>query len=344
MNTDIKSFSPTFEPYLQGASQLRVLASGFRFLEGPVWDTRNQRLLFSDIKGNAIYSWIDVSAGLTRSDVTSGSKGSVSPHGPGISIFKDNSYLANGNTLDHQGRLISCEHGTSRLTRTSRDGSYEVLASHYEGKELNSPNDVIVRSDGLILFTDPPSGRSPGFGIPRPRQLDFQGVYAFDPANGELTLLIDDFEFPNGLCLSLDERTLYVNDTRRAHIRTFPVSEPGTSPSCGAGTVFAEMPVNLPSQEPGAGPLPGKADGMKFDLAGTLFCTGPGGVLAYDAAGTLIGMIPVPEQTANFAWGSPDRKTLFITASTRLYSIRMEVAGLTAPPHWKEFPDPTIYS
>lgn len=323
MNTDIKSFSSAFAPYLQGAGLLRVLARGFRFLEGPVWDARSQRLLFSDIKGNAIYSWTDVPAG---------SGESASPHGQGISIFKDNSYLANGNTVDHQGRLISCEHGTSRLTRTARDGMYEVLASHYEGKELNSPNDVIVRSDGLILFTDPPSGRSTGFGIPRPRQLDFQGVYAFDPNSSELNLLINDFEFPNGLCLSLDERMLYVNDTRRAHIRVFTISAPGAQPSCGAGTVFAEMPVNLPEQEPGAEPPAGKADGMKFDSAGTLFCTGPGGVLAYDGAGTLVGLIPVPEQAANFAWGGPDMKTLFITASTRLYAIRVGVAGLAAPP------------
>lgn len=332
MNTDIISFSPAFAPYPQGAGTLQILGTGFRFLEGPVWDSRNQRLLFSDIKGNAIYSWADVTAGMAGSDGSSKCIGSASPHGPGICLFKDNSYLTNGNTLDHQGSLISCEHGTSRLTRTSQGGKYEVLASHYEGKELNSPNDVIVRSDGLLLFTDPPSGRSAGFGIPRPRQLDFQGVYALDPANGELTLLIDDFEFPNGLCLSLDERVLYVNDTRRAHIRAFPISGPGEKPSCEQGTVFAEMPVHLPSQESGSEPLPGKADGMKFDSRGTLFCTGPGGVLAYDGAGDLIGLIPVPEQTANFTWGGTDLKTLFITASTRLYSIYLGVAGLTAPP------------
>lgn len=326
MNPDIKPFSSAFEPYLPGAGQLQILASGFRFLEGPVWDPENARLLFSDIKGNAIYAW---TAGSIGSD---GSAGAATPHGPGISIFKDNSYLANGNTLDHQGRLISCEHGTSRLTRTSVDGSYEVLASHYDGKELNSPNDVIIRSDGLILFTDPPSGRSPGFGIPRTRQLDFQGVYALDPVNGKLSLLIKDFEFPNGLCLSLDESLLYVNDTRRAQIRSFKLSAPGTTPSCDEGIVFTEMPKLLPSQKPGSEPLPGKADGMKFDSTGTLFCTGPGGVLAYDKAGNLIGVILVPEQTANFAWGGPDMKTLFITASTRLYCIRLGVAGLAAPP------------
>jgi gluconolactonase len=335
MNTDIRSFSSTFEPYLNCAGTLQILGTGFRFLEGPVWDAPNKRLLFSDIKGNAIYSWSDGHTGFA------GPAGSAPPtrsecpgalHGPGIAIFKDNSYLTNGNTLDHQGRLISCEHGTSRLTRTSQDGKYEVLASYYEGKELNSPNDVIVRSDGLILFTDPPSGRSTGYGIPRPRQLDFQGVYALDPVSGELTLLIDDFEFPNGLCLSLDERILYVNDTRGAHIRAFPISGPGGKPSCERGTVFAEMPVLLPSQVQGSEPLQGKADGMKFDSTGTLFCTGPGGVLAYDNNGTLIGMIPIPEQAANFAWGGPDLKTLFITASTRLYSIHLGVAGLTAPP------------
>ncbi len=328
MRTCVDICEPAFLAQAGHAPELKTLATGFRFLEGPVWDSRSDRLLFSDIKGNAIHAW-------TRET--------------GVSYFRDNSYLANGNTLDHEGALLTCEHGTSRLSRTRRDGGYEVLATTWKGAELNSPNDVIVRSDGLVIFTDPPSGRSAGFGIPRPRQLEFQGVYALDPNSRELKLLVDDFEFPNGLCLSPDEGTLYVNDTRRAHIRAFPITPPqprrlGNSADSGVGAipvslgpsrVFADLPPELP------GAPPGKADGMKFDSGGILYCTGPGGILAYavggdavggDAAGRLVGRIRVPEQAANFCWGGPGLRTLFIAASTTLYSVELGVAGFAAPP------------
>jgi gluconolactonase len=306
MSTDIEALTTAFSEHLEGAGSLEIVAEGFRFLEGPVWDAKEGRLFFSDIKGNAIYKWFPES---------------------GVRFFRENSFLANGNTLDHQGRLVTCEHGTSRLTRTDREGRYEVLAASFQGKALNSPNDVIVRSDGLVLFTDPSSGRSESYGIPRPQELDFQGVYAVDPAGGEPVLLVGDFEFPNGLCLSPDERFLYINDTRRAHIRVFPVSAPGkpgeAAPArLGPGKVFAEMPLDLP----------GFADGMKFDSSGLLFCTGPGGILVFDTKGGVVGRIYVPEQTANFAWGGPDYRTLFIAASTRLYAIRLGVPGLPAPP------------
>ena len=305
MAKTIEALAPSFALHVRGSGPLEAIATGFRFLEGPVWDERAGRLFFNDIKGNAIYSWSPAA---------------------GVSLFRDNSYLANGNTLDHEGRLLTCEHGTSRLSRTGREGGYKVLASAYEGKELNSPNDVIVRSDGLILFTDPASGRSAGFGIPRPQELAFQGVYSLHP-EGEPVLLVGDFEFPNGLCLSPDETLLYVNDTRRGHIRAFPIMPPGKEgqpapASLGQGKIFAELPTDLP----------GKADGMKFDSSGLLFCTGSGGILAFDEGGQVVGRIHVPEQAANFAWGDPDRKTLFIAASTTLYAMRLGVAGLPAPP------------
>jgi gluconolactonase len=304
MKPCIEALSTEFKGHLVGQTELRIVASGFRFLEGPAWDSHQNRLFFNDIKGNAVYTW---------------------SQDQGISIFRDNSYLANGNTLDHEGNLITCEHGTSRLSMTRRQGDYEVLASSYCGKALNSPNDVIVRSDGLIFFTDPPAGRSAEFGIPRPQELEFQGVYALDPLDGKLTLLVDDFEFPNGLCLSLDERFLLVNDTSRAYIRVFPISVPNTLPNLGPGRIFAELKQDLP----------GKADGMKFDSSGLLFCTGPGGILAFNESGKVVGRIYVPEQTANFTWGESELKTLFITASTRLYSIRLGVPGLTVPPQAK---------
>ena len=144
MDAHIELYSSRLSQHVSGSKALSIVASGFRFLEGPVWDHRTSRLYFSDIKGNAIHTW---------------------SRGSGIGLFRDNSYLANGNTQDHDGNLITCEHATSRVTITRRDGSYETLASSYEGKALNSPNDVVVRSDGLIIFTDPASGRSAEFGV-----------------------------------------------------------------------------------------------------------------------------------------------------------------------------------
>ncbi len=289
----IEAVTTAFTHYITDSSELYPVRTGFRFLEGPVWDAAEARLFFNDIKGNAIYVY--------REDGT-------------LETFRDNSYLANGNTLDREGSLITCEHGTSRVSKTTRDGEYSVLTSQYQGKELNSPNDVIVRSDGLILFTDPTSGRGAGFGIPRTPELDFLGVYSYDPATGETKLLIDDFTFPNGLCLSADERLLYVNDTRDQLIKVYDIDGEGKVSNGRLFTKFVED-------------LPGKADGLKIDSEGNVFSTGPGGILIFDAAGTLIGRIYIPEQAANFCWGGEDLKTLYITASTTLYAIRLAVPG-----------------
>ena len=160
-------------------SALERVASGFRFLEGPVWNPYEKTLIFSDIMGN----------GLFKKDPDDS-----------ISIFRENSYLANGNTYDRSGRLLTCEHGTSRVTRLEKDGSMSVLAAHYQGRELNSPNDIIVSRDGSVYFTDPMPGRMARVGIPREQELDFQGVFRIDP-EGTLHLLVDDFSKPNGLCL-----------------------------------------------------------------------------------------------------------------------------------------------
>ncbi len=289
----IEAVTPAFADYILESSELRLVETGFRFIEGPVWDERDQKLFFNDIKGNAIYL-LDSTQGLR--------------------LFRDNSYLANGNTLDNAGNLITCEHGTSRVSMTTRDGDYSVLSSSYNGKALNSPNDVIVRSDGLILFTDPISGRGAGFGIPREPELDFMGVFSYDPKSGKTKLLVDDFSFPNGLCLSEDESQLYVNDTREQLIRVFDIDEAG---NLSHGHLWVKFDEDLP----------GKADGLKIDSAGNIFSTGPGGILIYSPEAELIGRIYVPEQAANFCWGGSDLNKLYITASTTLYSIDLGVAG-----------------
>lgn len=275
------------------SGKLEKVCNGFRFLEGPAWHPEEQHLTFSDILGNALYRL--------------GQDGS-------ISMIRKNSWMANGNTYDLQGRLITCEHGTSRVTRCEHDGSITVLASHYHGKELNSPNDVVVKRDGTIYFTDPNSGRGEGYGIPRKQQLDFQGVYRLDPFSGLLTLLVDDFSKPNGLCFTPDESHLLINDTDLQHIRIFPVLSDGT---LGTGRVFAELVQDAP----------GVADGMKFDTGHRLLCSAPGGIQVFDIKGTLICRIYTPETAANFTWGDADLKTLYITATTSLYRIRMQVPG-----------------
>lgn len=273
---------------------MTAIAGGFRFLEGPVWHPRDHYLVFSDIQGNALYRWDTVD---------------------GVQLLRANSHLANGNTYDTRGRLITCEHGTSRLTRTELDGTVTVLAERYGGKALNSPNDVVVRSDGSIYFTDPTSGRTDRYGIPRPQELDFQGVYRFDPESGELTLLVEDFSKPNGLCFLDSETALLVNDTDRQHICIFPVLPEGT---LGTGKLFTDLVVDSP----------GVADGMKIDSSGRVFCSAPGGLQIFDRSGTLICRLRTPEVAANFTWGGPDLRTLFLTASTTLYSIPTVEPGL----------------
>lgn len=278
---------------------LERVATECEFTEGPVWHPYEGFLIFSDIVGNRMYRW--------------------SPW-DGVSVFRDPSHMANGNTYDRQGRLLTCEHATSRVTRTGRrshsrrDGSIEVLASHYDGKELNSPNDVVVRSDGAVFFTDPNSGRQPRFGVPREQELPFQGVYRWDPDVDALTLLVDDFAKPNGLCFSVDEGRLFISDSERFHIRVFDVEADGTLV---AGRVWAEV------SEEGVG-VP---DGMKVDREGTLYCCGPGGIHVFDAAADCLGVIRMPEYTTNLAWGDDDLRSLYVTAATSVYRLRVNVSG-----------------
>ena len=291
MNVEIRD--ERFRQVVGDDAPVEELANGFDFTEGAVWNHVDGYLIFSDMPGNVMRKW-------TAAD--------------GIQVFRQPSNMANGNTYDPQGRLITCEHATSRVTRTEHDGSITVLASHYDGKELNSPNDVIVKSDGSIYFSDPSFGRMEYYGVARAAELDVRGVYRLDRESGDLTLLVDDFDQPNGLTFSLDEQHLFINDTMRAHIRVFDVAADG---GLSNGRVWAEL----------TGERDGLADGMKIDSKGNLYTAGPGGVQVFAPDATCLGVIYVPQGVANFTWGDADLRSLFINAGTSLYRTRVNVPG-----------------
>ena len=203
----------------------------------------------------------------------------------------------------------------SKIKTALSAGSITVLASHYQGKELNSPNDVVVKSNGSIYFTDPTYGRLEYYGVPRETQLDFRGVYKIDKDGGGLTLLADDFLQPNGLCFTPDEKRMYVNDTEAGHIRIFDVSETG---GLSGGGVWTEV----------VGEGNGAPDGLKVDTNGSVYCCGPGGIHIFADDATSLGVIKVPEVAANFCWGDGDMMSIFITASTSLYRVRTKLPGL----------------
>lgn len=290
MSVDIRD--PRFVDVVGAEVAYERLADGFLFTEGPLWDPRDGSLLFSDIPGDAIMQW---RPGGTR-------------------VFRAPSNMSNGLTWDLEGRVLCCEHASSRVTRLEPDGRVTVVASEYRGAELNSPNDIVVKSDGGIYFTDPTYGRNEYYGVPRAPQLGFRGVYRVAPDGTRLALLADDFVQPNGLCFSADERRLFVNDTERMHIRVFDVLDDGT---LGTGRVWAEL----------SGDGAGAPDGMKIDSAENLYCCGPGGIHVFDAAARCLGVIRVPANAANFTWGDDDLRSLFITATDALFRIRVKVAG-----------------
>ena len=280
---------------------VRVIGSGFEFTEGPIWHPRDQFLLFSDMPGD------------TRRRL----------EGKAIQVQARPSNKGNGMTYDADLNLLVCEHSTSSVVRFvgGTDGAREVLASHFEGQELNSPNDIVVGKDGSIYFTDPTYGRMPVYGVERQTQLGFQGVYRI-ATDGTLKLMVEKslFTQPNGLCFSPDERLLYVNDTEQANIRVFDVADG----ALGNMRVFASGIT-----DPGK---PGAPDGMKCDAEGNIWVTAPGGLWIYAPDGTLIGKIAVPEVVANLHWGGRDWRTLFVTASTALYAIDVKVG-----PHQEAF-------
>jgi gluconolactonase len=291
--------APAFLELVDEDAELERLGTGFTFTEGPIWNP-DGFLLFSDMPGDVRRRW-DRETGVTEV---------ARPSNKG-----------NGMTLDNDGRLVVCEHVTSSVVRMDPDGTgsgREVLATHYEGRELNSPNDVVVKSDGAIYFSDPTYGRMPGFGLEREQDLDFQGVYRIPPGGGDPQLLIDDFGQPNGLCFSTDESLLYVNDTDKAHIRVFDVQPDG---SIANGRVLADG-IGTASLEIGD-----LVDGMKLDERGNIWVTGPGGVLVFSPEGEHIGTIEVPEPVGNLNWGGPDWNWLFIPATSSVYRIECKVSG-----------------
>ena len=275
--------------------EVERLGTGFQFTEGPVWNVKGGYLLFSDIPGNRIIRW-------TPKD--------------GSSDFRVPSGKSNGLTLDKKARLIACEHANRRVSRTEEDGTIVTIASHYEGKRLNSPNDVVVKADGSIYFTDPPYGLNPIFGTLEEQELSFYGVYRLSPNGDNLSLLIDD-SVPNGLAFSPDESLLYIADTERNHIRVFDVTDDGTTTN---GRLFAEI-----SGEPMA------PDGMKVDSEGNVYVTGAGGIWVLNPEGKRLGIIRTPELPANLCWGDSDWKTLYLTARTSLYRIRLNITGMPVP-------------
>jgi gluconolactonase len=280
---------------------LRVVGSGFEFTEGPIWHPRDQYLLFSDMPGDI----------RRRFD------------GKTVQEQARPSNKGNGMTYDAELNLLVCEHATSSVARFvgGASGKREVLASHFEGRELNSPNDIVVGQDGSIYFTDPTYGRLPVFGVERPTQLGFQGVYRIRP-DGAVELMVEKslFTQPNGLCFSPDERLLYVNDTEQANIRVFDVVN---------GALVNMRVFASGITDPGTAGAP---DGMKCDRRGNIWVTAPGGLWIYAPNGTLIGRLAVPEVVANLHWGGRDWRTLFITASTSLYALDVKVG-----PHREAF-------
>lgn len=258
------------------------IAGGFQFLEGPVWRSQTGDLLFSDIPASKIHRL----------------------HQEAIEVFRSPTGKANGNTLDREGRLVTCEHENRRVSRTEADGSVRPLATHFRGKRLNSPNDVVVRKrDGSVYFTDPPYGVSP-----EARELDFQGIYRIDGAS-EPQLLLEDFDKPNGLAFSPEGTTLYCADTERGHVRAFDVHDDG---GLRGGRLFCRVE---------------RPDGMRVDAEGKLWIAARDGVRAFAPSGQAAGKIQVAEQPANLSFGGADRQTLYITARTSLYRIRLEVPG-----------------
>ena len=296
----IERLDPALDAIIDAGQPIRELGNTFGGAlgpaEGPVWIKESGYLLFSDIHNNKIMKYTP---------------------GQGMSVFRDPSNRANGLTRDQQGRLVVAEHDSRRVTRTELDGSQTVILNNWKGTRLNRPNDAIVKSDGSIYITDPWTWLN----APEMWDLNMIGVYRVSPDLGTVSLLADDYLFPNGIAFSPDEKLLYINDTRRAHVRSYELLPNGT-----LAKHTSKVVADLSGAEPGA------PDGMKVDSAGNIYCGGAGGLYILDPNGKKLGRIVHGHpMSSNCAFGGDDWKTLFFTTRNTLGSVQLKVAGLPVP-------------
>ncbi|AUX68972.1 hypothetical protein CHX26_05165 [Porphyrobacter sp. HT-58-2] len=269
---------------------LELAATGYTFTEGPAWD--GARIIFSDIPGNAVHV--------------------LSPGEGAAQVLYAPSMNANGHTFDLQGRLINAEHGSGAITRWTPEGGRQVVVAAYEGKRLNSPNDVVVRSDGLILFTDPPYGLGQ-----RESEVGFSGVFAFDEASSKVVLIDDALSRPNGLALSPDEQVLYVGDTATQTVWAYDLAADGTASG-------KRLVVDVTDDS-----TPGRVDGVRVDTAGRVWFTCPGGICVVDPEnGAVVARLATPKRATNLAWGGADLSQLYITALTDVYRVKTRATGV----------------
>jgi gluconolactonase len=296
LSPDFEIFDPRMKQCLLGNVFVEKLFSGMRWAEGPVWFGDSRSLIWSDIPNNRMMRWSE-----------SGQ----------VDVFREPANYSNGNTRDRQGRLVTCEHGERRLTRTELDGRVSVLADRFEGHRFNSPNDVVVKSDGSIWFTDPDYGiRSDYEGHRAESEIGRCQVYRIDGITGEVKQMIDDFDRPNGLAFSPDESRILIADTGQPNcIRVFNVT---AEQNLSGGETFAEV-------------RPGGADGFRFDEHGNLWTSAGDGVQVFAPDGTLLGKIHIPEVVSNVAFGGINKNRLFITATTSLYSVYVVPRGASMP-------------
>lgn len=278
-----------------------VASGGFEFIEGPLWDAPAGELLFSDIPASVIRRWSSTA---------------------GVREWRRPSNMSNALTFDRDGALLICEHVPPAVRRIGPDGGETVLASQWQGKDLNSPNDLVARQRcGSVYFTDPPSGRTAGWGVERPQDLDFQGVFRIPPGGG-LELIAAEYEIPNGCCLSPDESTLYANDSHQALIKAYSLADDGSVQ--GEGRVFAEGITTGDIWD-------GCPDGIKCDEHGNVWVSAPYGIWVYAPTGERLGTVVAPEFITNFTWGGPDGRDLFCCGFQTLFRLRTSVRGSGIP-------------
>jgi gluconolactonase len=294
-----EAFSPSFWGLAPKETSVSVVSWGYIFTEGPMWHSKEKHLVWTDIIGDKILKYVP---------------------GVGTSVLMSPAGHPDGTFIDRQGRLVVAGWGNRTVWRLEHDGSTTVLASHFQGTKLNTPNDIVVKSDGLIYFTDPSNGiRHPGHQDgDLQKYLDYEGVYRLNPDTRELTLLTQAYYNPNGLCFSPDESLLYINSIQPGCIHVYDVNQDGTIRN---ERLFAEL----------RGDDPGAPDGMKCDSQGNVWCTGPGGVWAIDPGGNPLGRVRVPEHAANFTFGGDDLKTMFIASRTTVYAPRVNATGIPVP-------------